>query len=86
MKDGCTILAIDEEGGIFITKEFHYGVSEETVELISGGIDEDESPLECAKRELEEEIGYQANEWISLGYINPFTTVVRSKNYLFIAK
>lgn len=86
MKNGCTVLAIDENKNIYITKEFHYAIKQESIELISGGIDENESPLDCAKRELEEEAGLMANEWINLGYIDPFTTVVNSRNYLYLAK
>lgn len=86
MKNGCTIIAVDADKNIYITKEFHYAVGQDTVELISGGMDEDESPLDCAKRELEEESGLIADEWIDLGHIDPFTTVVHSRNYLYLAK
>ena len=55
MKDGCTILAIDEINNILITKEYHYTMRDSSIELISGGIDGNETPIECAKRELKEE-------------------------------
>jgi len=29
-------------------------------------MDDKETPLECAKRELKEETGYEADEWIDL--------------------
>lgn len=86
MKPGVTILPYDDRGNVYLTKEYHYAVERETIEAISGGIDENEDKLEAAKRELEEETGIIASELIDLGVIDPFTTVVVSPNHLFLAK
>ena len=43
-------------------------------------------PLDAAKRELREELGIEAEEWIELGYVNPFTSVVHSPGFLFLAR
>jgi NUDIX domain len=55
MKDGVTVIAIDDEKNIVTTNEFAYALDRHSLELVSGGIDDGESPLECAKRELKEE-------------------------------
>jgi ADP-ribose pyrophosphatase len=60
-------------------------VKRETIEVISGGIDKNETALAAAKRELLEEVGVEAKDWVELGSIDPFTTVVSSPNYLFLA-
>jgi 8-oxo-dGTP pyrophosphatase MutT (NUDIX family) len=86
MKPGVSILPIDDEGNVYLTKEYHYAVECETVEAISGGIDKGESKEDASKRELKEETGITANEWIDLGVIDPFTTVIASPNYMFLAK
>ncbi|MBW2970476.1 NUDIX hydrolase [Candidatus Woesearchaeota archaeon] len=86
MKGGVSVLALDDEGYVYLTKEFHYAVEEEIIEVASGAIDGGETPLETAKRELEEELGIKAGEWTSLGMINPFTTVIKSPSYLFLAR
>lgn len=85
IKPGVSVLAIDENSQAFLTKEFHYGVGKETLELVSGGIDQDESPLQAAKRELLEELGIQAGCWTPLGETDPFTANVISPTHLFLA-
>jgi 8-oxo-dGTP pyrophosphatase MutT (NUDIX family) len=86
MQAGSTILALTEGNEIFLANEYKYGIEADSLELISGGLNESESPLDGAKRELMEELGIQAQEWLDMGVINPFTTVVSSPNYMFIAK
>ncbi|OGJ22088.1 MAG: hypothetical protein A2804_02450 [Candidatus Pacebacteria bacterium RIFCSPHIGHO2_01_FULL_46_10] len=86
MKPGVSVLPIDDERNVYLTKEYHYAVGRETIEAISGGIDKNENEEDAAKRELREETGITANEWIDLGVIDPFTTVVKSPNYLFLAR
>lgn len=86
MVPGASVLPIDEKGNVFLTKEFHYGVERVTIEVISGAIDEGETPIEAAKRELKEEVGLLANKWIPLGFIDPFTQIVACPNHLFIAE
>ncbi|MGB4966382.1 MAG: NUDIX hydrolase [Microgenomates group bacterium] len=86
MKPGITVLPLDSDENVYLTKEYHYAVERETLEAISGGIDTDETKEEAAKRELHEETGILAGEWIDLGVIDPFTSVVDSPNYLFLAR
>ena len=85
MKAGSSVLALDNNGDVLLIREFKYAVERETLEVISGGVEIGESPLEAAKRELREEAGYEASEWLDLGAIDPFTTAIRSRNYMFMA-
>lgn len=86
MKDGVTVVALDDKENIITTNEYAYALKDFSFEVISGWMDDKETPLECAKRELKEETGYEADEWIDLWYIDPFTSIVRSRNYLFLAR
>jgi ADP-ribose pyrophosphatase len=86
LKSGVTVLAIDDETNVYLTEEFHYGVGRITIEAVSGGIEIDELPLDTAKRELREEIGIEAEEWIDLGVVDPFTASVVSPTQLFLAR
>lgn len=86
MKPGVAILPVDEEGTAYLTREFRYAIGRDSIEVAGGGIDEDESPLDAARREAREELGVEANEWSGLGTIDPFTAVVRSPAHLFLAR
>lgn len=85
MKSGSSVLAITDDNQVYLVKEYKYGIERYSTELMSGALEDKETPLAAAKRELKEEIGLKASKWISLGMINPFTTAVHSPNYLFVA-
>lgn len=72
---------------VWLVRQPREAVGEEALlELPAGKLDvEGESPLECAQRELIEEIGKSAGEWEELDpfYVSPGLTEERM--YLFIA-
>ncbi|ERM57756.1 ADP-ribose pyrophosphatase [Vibrio cyclitrophicus FF75] len=45
-----------------------------------------ETPLECAQRELEEETGYSAKSFQSLGQVTPLAGFCDEIQHLFVAK
>jgi len=86
MVAGVSVLPLDDEGFIYLTKEFHYAIEQDSIEAANGAIEINESSLEAAKRELKEELGIEADVWIDLGTVNPFTTVIKSPATLYLAK
>jgi 8-oxo-dGTP pyrophosphatase MutT (NUDIX family) len=86
MVPGVSVLPLDGEGNIYITKEFRFAMERDGIEAIGGGIDKDEAPLEAAKRELLEEAGFIASNWISFGEIHPFASIINSPATLFLAE
>ena len=54
--------------------------------MVSGGTEPNESPEAAAKRELREELGIVANNFVSLGFVHPFTSAILSLAHLFLAK
>ncbi|MGE5195322.1 MAG: NUDIX domain-containing protein [Deltaproteobacteria bacterium] len=86
LKPGVSVLALDDDGRVYLTDEFHYGVGRRTIEVVSGGREPNEDPLEAARRELEEELGIVAAEWIALGSFDPFTTMLCAPAELFLAR
>jgi ADP-ribose pyrophosphatase len=57
------ILPVFDDGSILLERQFRYPLNHVFIEYPAGKIDPNEDPLECAKRELQEETGYTAREW-----------------------
>jgi 8-oxo-dGDP phosphatase len=86
MQPGVSVLAMDDAHQVYLTSEYRYAVERESVEVVSGGIEPDELPLIAARRELREELGFEAVEWIELGTVDPFTSAICSPATLFLAR
>ena len=86
-KDGIYgIVAIKPGVTVLPVEQYRYTTESKTIEAVSGRIEDNESALNAGKRELKEESGIEAKEWINLGIVFPMTTIIESKNYLFLAK
>lgn len=85
-KPGAATLVIDEENNVYLTKQFRYALGKESIEVVAGGIEESEEPLETAKKEVKEELGIEAEEWTEYGKLNTDTSIIKSPAYLFLAR
>jgi len=86
MKPGVAVLPIDSNGIVYLTQQFRYALGKESIEVVSGGLEEQELPLESAKRELQEELGIEADEWTNLGSFDLDTSIINCPVHLFLAK
>lgn len=69
-----TIVPIDDGGNILLIRQYRYAVNHELLEIPAGSMDKGgESPEACARRELAEETGFAATNWVPLyeGYLLP---------------
>lgn len=82
---GVAILAIDDEENVYLTRQFRYAIGRDDLEVVAGSI-EGEGALEAARRELKEELGIEADEWIDLGSIYSLTSITQSCSRQFIAR
>ena len=67
------VVAIDNEENIYLVKQFRYPFNDIITEIPAGKLDAGETPLEGAERELREETGIVANNYLYLGelYTSP---------------
>ncbi|HEY0128443.1 MAG TPA: NUDIX hydrolase, partial [Rubrobacteraceae bacterium] len=86
IKAGVSVLALDEEGFVHLSREFRYALGRESIEVVGGAIDDGEEPPEAARRELREELGIEAEDWTELGRSDPMTSIVDSPAHLFLAR
>ena len=85
--DAVAVLAITEEGEIYLTKQPRAGVNNlESIEIPAGLIDAGESPEVAAERELLEETGCELTQkLISLGKFVSDPACSTSVTHLFLA-
>ena len=79
------VIPILPNGDIAMIRQFRYSVGEEFIELPAGKLDKGETPEECAKRELEEEIGFKTNKLSFIATIHPAIGFANEKMSIFLA-
>ena len=68
-RGAVVVLPLLEDGRIVLVRQYRYPTGEVVLELPAGKLDrEDESPVDCALRELEEETGWRASDTSDLGW------------------
>ena len=82
---GAAVLAYPNPQNIILIKQYRYAASQEMFELPAGKLEKGEEPINCAKRELTEETGYEARNWEYLGFIYSSPGFCDEKIHLFKA-
>ena len=80
------IIPILDNGNLLLERQFRYPLNRVFVELPAGKIDQGEDILLTGQRELLEETGYTAQEWIYLGHQHPCIGYSDEVIYMFLAK
>jgi len=55
--DCVAVVAVDREDNVVLVRQYRYPVGKFLLEIPAGGINPGEEPLDCVRRELQEEIG-----------------------------
>lgn len=80
------VLALLDNGKLVMERQYRYPLQREFIELPAGKIDDQEHILDCAKRELLEETGYVAKEWIHLTTAWPCIGYADERMEYFLAR
>lgn len=83
---GVVVVAMKDKETVLLVKQFRYPLKRVNIELPAGKLEIGEKPDFACKRELEEETGYRAKNWKSLGFINTTPGICTEKLYLYLAQ
>lgn len=84
--DWVNVFAITEDGRAVMEKQYRHGLGKTCYEIPAGVIEEGETPLEAAKRELAEETGYGEGEWSELMTVSGNCSTTSNLTHCFLAK
>ena len=85
--NAVAIVPLTDDGKVVMERQFRYPVGRTVFEIPAGKLDEpDEDTLEAAKRELHEETGITADEWICMGDFCPAPAYCDEVITLYLAR
>lgn len=85
--DWVNIIPVTAKNEIVMVEQFRHGTEDVTLEIPGGLVDdEDANPLAAARRELNEESGYDSEEIEFLGTIAPNPAIQSNHCHSFIAR
>ncbi|MFA4845997.1 MAG: NUDIX hydrolase [Patescibacteria group bacterium] len=85
--DGFVSVFVQTDNNTFImTDEYRYLFDRQSLGNPAGGIEQNESIEEAARREAMEECGYQLGELIPLGWIASANAISKERMHLFLGR
>jgi ADP-ribose pyrophosphatase len=80
------VVPLTDDGNVIVERQFRYPLGQVITEIPAGKLDSfDEDRLEAIKRELREETGYVADEWMELGDYHPAAAYTDERITLYLA-
>ena len=84
--DWVNVIAITKDGDYEMERQYRHAVGMTCYELPCGVMEQGETPLEAAKRELLEETGFGGEEWEEILQITPNPSSMSNFTHCFVAK
>ena len=81
------VIPVTDDGKVIVERQFRYPLNRVITEIPAGKLDSfTEDRLSAAQRELEEETGYTAKEWIDMGDYYPTPAYCDERITLYLAR
>ncbi len=82
---GAAVLPVLDDGRLILIRQFRPAAGGMLLEIPAGRLEPGETPEECVRREIVEEVGYRAGQVEALGEMLPTVGFCTEKVYLFVA-
>jgi 8-oxo-dGTP pyrophosphatase MutT (NUDIX family) len=79
------VLALDESGRVLLVGQHRYALDQYSWEIPEGGVPAAESALDGARRELREETGIEAGDWVEMSRSHLSNSVSDEEAVIFLA-
>jgi len=83
---GAAVVAINAQNQVCLIRQYRHAAGGWIWEIPAGKIDPDEPPARTAERELQEEVGLQAQKWTELGGMLSSPGFCTEVIYLYLAQ
>lgn len=80
------IIAETEDGELILERQYRHGLGVVSTEICAGVVEEGETPLQAAQRELEEETGYTGGEWEEIMIVSANPSIMDNLCHCFYAR
>lgn len=83
---GVCVVPIDQEGNVYLVKQFRYPFKTQLIEIPAGKLEYGEDPEQCGLRELKEEAGAECGRFDYLGKLYPTVAYDSEIIYMYLAR
>ena len=84
--DWINVIPLIGDHHVVMIRQYRHGARKVTLEIPGGLTDPGDTPEKAAARELLEETGYEGEEFVKIGVVNPNPALFNNRCYTFVAR